>query len=143
MYRLLLPVAFLVVIVLSLIGFDNTEKRADFVFVNRGDVFTLDPQRMSWLSDMQIAYCLYEGLVRWDTDDFSIEMAAADRLEVSNEDKTYTFFIKSNAKWSNGAPVTAHDFRYSWMRLLTPDTASDYSNFFFSIQYRVRKNIGT
>jgi oligopeptide transport system substrate-binding protein len=134
MYRLLLPVAFLVVIVLSLIGFDNTEKRADFVFVNRGDVFTLDPQRMSWLSDMQIAYCLYEGLVRWDTDDFSIEMAAADRLEVSNEDKTYTFFIKNNAKWSNGAPVTAHDFRYSWMRLLTPDTASDYSNFFFSIQ---------
>lgn len=134
MYRLLLPVAFLVVVVLSLLGFDNTEKRADFVFVNRGDVFTLDPQRMSWLSDMQIAYCLYEGLVRWNTEDFSIELAAAENLEVSNDNRTYTFSIKDTAKWSNGAPVTAYDFRYSWMRLLTPDTASDYSNFFFSIK---------
>ena len=118
MYRLLLPVAFHVVVVLSLLGFDNTEKRADFVFVNRGDVFTLDPQRMSWLSDMQIAYCLYEGLVRWNTEDFSIELAAAENLKVSNDERTYTFSIKDTAKWSNGAPVTAHDFRYSWMRLL-------------------------
>ncbi len=134
MYRLLLPVAFLVVVVLGLLGLDKTEERADFVFVNRGDVFTLDPQRMSWLTDMQIAYCLYEGLVRWNTEDFSIELAAADHLEMSNEDRTYTFTIKDDAKWSNGAPVTAHDFQYSWMRLLTPDTASDYSNFFFSIK---------
>ena len=133
MYRLLLPVAFLVVVVVGLLGVDKTEQRADFVFVNRGDVFTLDPQRMSWLTDMQIAYCLYEGLVRWNTNDFSVELAAAERLEVSNEDRVYTFQIREDARWSNGAPVTAHDFRYSWMRLLTPDTASDYSNFFFSI----------
>ncbi len=133
MYRLLLPVAFLVAVVLSLVSFDNTQKRADFVFVNRGDVFTLDPQRMSWLTDMQIAYCLYEGLVRWNTADFSIELAAAEHLEVTNDERVYTFYIKKDARWSNGAPVTAHDFRYSWMRLLTPDTASDYSNFFFSV----------
>ena len=134
MYRLLLPVAFLVVVVFILLGFDKTEKRADFVFVNQGDVFTLDPQRMSWLTDMQIAYCLYEGLVRWNTEDFSIELAAANHLEMSNEDRTYTFTIKEDAKWSNGARVTAYDFQYSWMRLLTPDSASDYSNFFFSIK---------
>ena len=134
MYRLLLPVAFLVVVVLSLLTYDKTEERADFVFVNRGDVFTLDPQRMSWLTDMQIAYCLYEGLVRWNTEDFSIELATADRLDVSHDDRVYTFHIREDARWSNGAPVTAHDFRYSWMRLLTPDTASDYSNFFFSIK---------
>ena len=95
MYRLLLPVAFLV-LVISLLGFEDTQKRANFVFVNRGDVFTLDPQRMSWLTDMQIAYCLYEGLVRWNNEDFSIELAAADRLEVTNEDRTYTFGIKKN-----------------------------------------------
>lgn len=133
MYRLLLPVAFLVFVVVGLLSIDKTERRADFVFVNQGDVFTLDPQRMSWLTDMQIAYCLYEGLVRWNTEDFSIELAAADRLEMSQDDRVYTFHINKNAKWSNGAPVTSHDFRYSWMRLLTPDTASDYSNFFFSI----------
>ncbi|MEE2912407.1 MAG: peptide ABC transporter substrate-binding protein [Planctomycetota bacterium] len=133
MYRLLLPVVFLVVVAVSLLSFDKTNNRADFVFVNQGDVFTLDPQRMSWLTDMQIAYCLYEGLVRWNTKDFSVEMAAADSVEITNEGQTYTFYINKNAKWSNGASVTSHDFVYSWMRLLTPDTASDYSGLFFSI----------
>jgi oligopeptide transport system substrate-binding protein len=88
---------------------------------------------MSWLNDMQIAYCLYEGLVRWNTVDFSIELAAADELSVSDDGLVYTFHIRDDARWSNGAKVTAHDFRYAWMRLLTPDTASDYSNFFYSI----------
>jgi oligopeptide transport system substrate-binding protein len=134
MFRLLIPVALVVVVVACVIGFDKTRPRADFVFVNSGDVFTLDPQRMSWLSDMQIGYCLYEGLVRWNTEDFSIEPAAADRFEVSEDGLEYTFYLRKNARWSNGARVTAHDFRYAWMRLLTPDTASDYSSFFYSIQ---------
>jgi oligopeptide transport system substrate-binding protein len=134
MFRLLIPVALVVVVVACVIGFDKTRPRADFVFVNSGDVFTLDPQRMSWLSDMQIGYCLYEGLVRWNTEDFSIEPAAAERFEVSEDGLEYTFYLRKNARWSNGARVTAHDFRYAWMRLLTPDTASDYSSFFYSIQ---------
>lgn len=133
MFRLLVPVAFVVAVVACVIGFDRTEKRADFVFVNRGDVFTLDPQRMSWLTDMQMAYCLYEGLVRWNTEDFSVELAAADSLKISEDGLVYTFYIRHDAKWSNGAPVTAYDFQYAWFRLLTPDTASDYSNFFYVI----------
>ncbi len=112
----------------------ETEKKADFVFVNRGDVFTLDPGRMSWLTDMQAAYCLYEGLVRWNPDDFSIEPAAAEQVTLSEDNTTYVFELREDAKWSNGAPVTAHDFKFAWMRLLTPDTASDYSGFLFSVQ---------
>ncbi len=134
MYRLFLPIAFVVAVVACTIGLDKTKPRADFVFVNRGDVFTLDPQRMSWLTDMQVAYCLYEGLVRWNTKDFSIELAAADKLDISEDGLVYTFHIRNDAKWSNGANVTAHDYRHAWMRLLTPDTASDYSNFFYCIR---------
>lgn len=134
MYRLLIPVAFVVAVVICVLGFEKTKPRADFVFVNRGDVFTLDPQRMSWLNDMQIAYCLYEGLVRWNTEEFSIEMGVADKLVLSDDSLTYTFHIRNDAKWSNGANVTAYDFQYAWMRLLTPDTASDYSNFFYVIR---------
>ncbi len=134
MFRLLLPVAFVVGVVICVVGFDKTRPRADFVFVNRGDVFTLDPQRMSWLTDMQTAYCLYEGLVRWNTEDFSIEPAAAERFEISNDGLNYRFYLRKDARWSNGASVTAYDFRYAWMRLLTPDTSSDYSNFFYSIK---------
>ena len=108
-----------------LVGFQDQRPRADFVFATRGDVFTLDPQRMSWLNDMQIAYCLFEGLVRWNPTDFSIELACADRFVVSDDNKTYTFHIREDATWSNGAAVTSHDFKFAWMRLLTPDTASD------------------
>jgi oligopeptide transport system substrate-binding protein len=133
-FRLLIPIAFVVAVVVAIVGLDNTKPRADFVFVNRGDVFTLDPQRMSWLTDMQIAYCLYEGLVRWNTKDFSIDLAAADKLEVSEDGLVYKFHVRDDAKWSNGAEVTSYDFQYAWMRLLTPDTSSDYSNFFYCIK---------
>ncbi len=133
MYRLLIPIALVVAVVVYALSIDRSKPRADFVFVNSGDVFTLDPQRMSWLTDMQIAYCLYEGLVRWNTSDFSVELAAADTMDVSDDGLLYTFHIRDGAKWSNGARVTAHDYQYAWMRLLTPDTASDYSNFFYCI----------
>ena len=73
MLRIFVAITIVILVVLYLAGFNKNERRADFVFVTQGDVFTLDPQRMSWLVDMQAAYCLYEGLVRWNTVDFSIE----------------------------------------------------------------------
>ena len=76
MYKLLLPVVILIAVIAGVFTFDKQQPRADFVFINRGDVFTLDPQRMSWLNDMQMAYCLYEGLVRWNPKDFSVELPA-------------------------------------------------------------------
>ena len=132
--RFLLPIAILFVVVVAVFTFEEKYPESDFVFINRGDVFTLDPQRMSWLNDMQMAYCLYEGLVRWNPSDFSIELAAADSVEQSEDGLSYMFHIREDAKWSNGAPLTSYDFQYAWMRLLTPDFASDYSGFFFSVK---------
>ncbi len=134
MVRLFIAVLSIFLMLLVVTSANETEDRADFVFVNRGDVFTLDPGRMSWLNDMQAAYCLYEGLVRWNPKDFSIEMAAAEKVSLSDDQTTYLFELRPDAKWSNGAPVTSHDFIYAWMRLLTPDTASDYSGFLFSVK---------
>jgi oligopeptide transport system substrate-binding protein len=121
-------------VMVAVFTFDEQRPKSDFVFINRGDVFTLDPQRMSWLNDMQMAYCLYEGLVRWDPEDFSVELAAADFIQISKDGLSYTFHIREDARWSNGAQLTAYDFQYAWMRLLTPDFAADYSDFFFSIR---------
>ncbi len=133
MYKLFAPVALLFLIAVFLFSADKKRPRADFVFVSQSDVFTLDPQRMSWLSDMQAGYCLFEGVVRWNTDDFSIEPAGCTSFDVSDDELTYTFHLRKDAKWSNGASVTAHDYMYSWMRLLLPDTSSDYSSFFFVV----------
>jgi oligopeptide transport system substrate-binding protein len=72
--------------------------------------------------------------VRWDNRDFSILPAvAADLPTISEDGLTYTFHIRADARWSNGEPVTAHDFVYSWKRAMLPDTAADYSNLFFVI----------
>ena len=62
---------------------DDAPPRADLVFANRGEIFTLDPQRMSWLQDFRMAYALYEGLARWNNTDYSLEPATASLFIVS------------------------------------------------------------
>lgn len=132
--KVLAPVGMIVIALLVAMWIDDADPPADFTFVNRAEVFTLDPQRMSWMQDFRMCYALYEPLVRWNNVDFSIIPAAAEAVpEVSDDGLMYTFRIRPDAKWSNGAPVTAHDFIFSWMRAMLPDTAADYTMMFFCI----------
>ncbi|MHC4981334.1 MAG: peptide ABC transporter substrate-binding protein, partial [Planctomycetota bacterium] len=131
--KLLAPFVALLAALAVVIHLDDAPPRADLVFVNRGEIFTLDPQRMSWMQDFRMAYALYEGLVRWNNDDYSVEPAGASAWDVSPDGLTYTFTLRGDARWSNGDPVTAHDFAYAWRRTLLPDTAADYSGMFFLI----------
>ncbi len=136
MYRLLLPVLLLLALVGASVLSDRPAPRADFTFINRGDINTLDPQRMSWMQDLRVARLLFEGLVQNDvlSDDFGIIPAVAESWTVSEDGLTYTFRLRDNARWSNGEPVTAEDFRYSWRRAMLPDLASDYVNMFLLVK---------
>lgn len=58
----------------------------------------------------------------------------ADSAKVSQDQKTWTFHIRDNAKWSNGDKITAQDFVYSWRRTLTPATKSTYTYLFSGIK---------
>ena len=131
--RLLVPFLLLVALIAAAVALDRPPERADLVFVNRGEIFTLDPQRMSWMQDFRMAYSLYEGLVRWNSDDGSIEPAAAESWTISDDGLTYTFRLRHDARWSNGEAVTAHDFVYAWSRAVLPETAADYTMMFFNI----------
>ena len=130
--RLLAPFGILLAALLATAWLDETAPRADLVFVNSSEVFTLDPQRMSWLQDMRMAYALYEPLVRWNNADFSFEPAAATWTS-SQGGTVYTFTIRPQARWSTGDPVLARDYVYAWKRAILPDSAADYSNLFFAI----------
>ncbi|RBP88030.1 dipeptide transport system substrate-binding protein [Cytobacillus firmus] len=66
---------------------------------------------------------LMEGLTRLGQD-HEPEAAIAEKWDISEDGKTYTFHIREDAKWSNGDPVTASDFEFAWKRLLNPDTGS-------------------
>lgn len=97
------------------------------------DVFTLDPQRMSYNQDLRVCYAIYEGLTRWDNGTFRVVPAVAERWDVSPDRRTYTFHLRSGARWSNGDAVVAGDFVYAWKRAILPDTAADYAQQFFLI----------
>ncbi|WP_180271208.1 peptide ABC transporter substrate-binding protein [Fredinandcohnia onubensis] len=68
----------------------------------------------------------FEGLTRINKNG-EAEEAMAEKIDVSEDGKTYTFTIR-DAKWSNGDPVTAHDFEYAWKWVLVPANQSDYAS---------------
>lgn len=136
MLRILAPVIVLLMVVVVAVVGDRPAPRADFVFINRGDVTTLDLAQMSWMQDLRIARLVFEGLTKNDifTPGYDVQPGVAERWEVSDDGRTYTFHLRDNARWSNGEPVTSEDFRYSWRRCLIPDSAGDYAKLFTLIE---------
>ncbi|OMF62159.1 ABC transporter substrate-binding protein [Paenibacillus sp. FSL R5-0490] len=68
-----------------------------------------------------------EGLYRLDENN-EPQPAMAESYEKSEDGLTYTFTLREGIKWSNGDPVTANDFKYSWLRSMHPDTAGAYAS---------------
>lgn len=89
---------------------------------------TLDPQKMEGTGESLIARQIFEGLVTTDEMD-KLLPGVAERWESSNNYQTWTFHLRKEAKWSNGEPVTAHDFVFAWQRLVDPKTASPYASY--------------
>ncbi len=119
----LLALVFVGAIVL---GRGSTLPRADIRFVS-AEVFTLDPQRMSWQQDLRVARALYEPLLARDSVTGQPKAGVAREWSVSEDGRVWTFLLRGDARWSDGSPVRASDFRYAWMRALLPDLATDYA----------------
>jgi len=105
---------------------------------NNGDeVQSLDPHKVEGVPESNVIRDLLEGLTDTDPKDGSVVPGVAESWE--NQDfKVWTFHLRKDAKWSNGAPVTAADFVYSWQRLADPKTASPYESY---LQYGHLVNI--
>ncbi|HEU4797700.1 MAG TPA: ABC transporter substrate-binding protein, partial [bacterium] len=84
-----------------------------------GEPATLDPAKIDNRAAGTIAKQLFEGLIRLDKDG-NVVPGVAERWQVSADGKVYTFALRRNARWSNGDPVTAQDFVYSYLRALGP-----------------------
>lgn len=98
---------------------------------------TMDPARNSTVDGGTMTLHLFSGLAKWDEDKDGKPVLKADLAEklvdpVANEDGTYTYTykIRKGAKWSDGKPVTAHDFVFAWNRAVSRELAADYSNMF-------------
>jgi oligopeptide transport system substrate-binding protein len=107
-------------------------QRADFVFAAT-EPRTVDPHRVSWLFEIQLAAAMFEGLTRLNDQTFQPEPAVAASWDTSADGRTWTFHLRPAARWSNGDPVTAEDFRFGWLRVLEPRTESQYAALLFTI----------
>ncbi|MCM2276487.1 MAG: peptide ABC transporter substrate-binding protein [Oligoflexia bacterium] len=94
---------------------------------------TLDWNRAHTTIETYLLMNLMEGLVSFDST-LKISPALAQSWKVSEDGRTYTFKIKKGVKWSDGVPLRAQDFAYSWKRLLSPVTAAAYAYFLFDIE---------
>jgi oligopeptide transport system substrate-binding protein len=96
---------------------------------------TLDPQLIQSTSDYHIVNALISGLVECDEYDQSKQVPGlSDHWEHNPDYSTWVFHIRENAKWSNGDPVTAHDFVASYQRILTASLGSPYVDSLFILK---------
>ena len=90
------------------------------------EIPTLDPQLNEDSEGFDVLRDLFEGLLNQDSQG-NLEPGVAKQFQATDSNRTFIFELREDAKWSNGEPVTAHDFVYSWRRAVNPATASPYS----------------
>ncbi len=94
---------------------------------------SLDPALGSAVTESRITYDLYEGLFTFGPKG-ELAPAVAKSWEISPDGVVYTFKLREDANWSDGTPVTAEDFVFSWRRMVDPKTASDYAYFLWPVK---------
>lgn len=124
---------------------------AEGVYSDKGQVFRkVIPQDISSLDtalatdtvSFDIYNQVYEGLYTLDKNDKAKPGVAKAMPKESNGGKTLTIDLRKDAKWSNGDPVTAHDFEYAWKRVVKPDTASEYAYIMYDLKNAEAINMG-
>lgn len=91
-----------------------------------GDISDLDSATATDGYSFDILNNFMEGLYRLDEDN-EPRPAIAESVEVTDDEKTYTFELRDDARWSNGDPVTSQDFKYAWLKAMSPETGGLYA----------------
>ena len=97
-----------------------------FSYSLEGEIPEMDPTTMTDLNSFRLITNVMEGLYRIDENE-EPQPAQAEKVEISDDELTYTFTLREGIKWSNGDPVTSTDFKYAWLRAMDPETAAQYS----------------
>ncbi len=133
------------VIVLSACG------NAEGIYDEKGQVFrkvipqdmaSLDPAKVTDNVSFDKFSQVYEGLYTAGKNDKAEPGVAQGDPEITNGGKTWTVHLRKDAKWSNGDPVTAHDFEYGWKRVVDPNTASEYAYIMYDLKNAEAINMG-
>ncbi len=108
--------------------FGTTERtgkdRKTFYANNGGEPEYLDPGMAHDTASSIPIYQMFEGLTVYDAKDTHPVQGMATSWDQSDDNRHFRFHLRPDAKWSDGKPVTAHDFEYAWKRVLRPATGS-------------------
>jgi oligopeptide transport system substrate-binding protein len=120
---------------LGMAGVISMPAIAQVVFLrgNDSDPETLDSHKTSVVSEAHILRDVSENLVIHNMKGEVIP-GVAESWTIGNDGTVYTFKLRPNAKWSNGAPVTAQDLEWSYKRLFNPETGAKYANLLYAIK---------
>ncbi|GAA5345860.1 peptide ABC transporter substrate-binding protein [Planifilum fimeticola] len=114
-------------------AFKGSGEKQVLNLVEKAEPINLDTAKLIDDSSVKIATNVLEGLMRLGPENRPEPGMAADFPKISKDKKTYTFKLR-DAKWSDGRPVTAHDFEYAWKRALNPKTKSAYAFILYPIE---------
>src|SRR6266498_1830061 len=88
---------------------------------------SLDPGLALDTTSSNVLLAIMDPLIRLNQKTNAAEPSLAESWDVSDDGKTVTYHLSPDGKWTNGDPVTAGDFVYSWKRTLSPELAADYA----------------
>ena len=123
----------LLVIAVLLLGVGQASAEVVYNRGNSADPESLDPHKTSTVYEAHLLRDLFLGLTIQNAK-ADLEPGAAESWTISPDGKVYTFKLRQGATWSNGDPVTADDFVYSFRRLLDPGTAAEYASMLYVVQ---------
>jgi ABC-type oligopeptide transport system substrate-binding subunit len=103
----------------------------------------IDPGLAVGQPDGRVCRILFEGVTREDPKTLDPLPGQAYRWDISDDRRTYTFHLRPGLVWSDGTPITAEDFRWSWLRVIDPKTTSRYAGLFAPIENAEAFNQGT
>ena len=116
----------------SLSAFGAANPARDFTLRLMGEPETLDWNKAHTSIETWVLMNVMEGLLSFDSN-MKVVPELAQSWKVSADGKTYTFKLRKNVKWSDGVPLKARDFVYSWKRLLSPATAASYAYLLYDV----------
>ncbi len=118
--------------------FGTTERRGKdvhtFYVNNYSEPEYLDPGLSAESAGTTLINELFEGLGQLHPHDQHPVQGVATRYDRSADNRLFRFYLRDDAKWSDGKPVTAHDFVYSWQRVLTPETGSRMATLMYPLK---------
>ena len=116
-------------------GSTTPPTRNIFRYVSGDEPETLDPTISNGQPEARLYLGLYEGLVEYNPKTLAPEPALAERWHINNDSSEFTFHLRNTGRWSNGDPIDANDFVYSFRRAVAKETASKNASMTYYLKY--------